>query len=92
MEVKTSTENSAGSNTSALGNKIYQEKIRPLLTEDDIGKYVIVDVNTGEYEIDEHAVAAGIRLKNRMPKVRSFTLRVGFSAAYFFGWHEDPRL
>ena len=72
--------------------KIYQEKIRPLMTEDDIGKFVIVDVNSGEYELDEEAWAASHRLRQRLPDSLRFGMRVGYSAAYFFGWHEEPKL
>ena len=74
------------------GKKIYQDQIRPLMTEADIGKFVIVDVNSGEYEIDESAVKASKRLRQRMPDSLRFGMRVGYSAAYFFGWHEEPKL
>ena len=72
--------------------KIYQEKIRPLMTEDDIGKFVSIDVNSGEYEIDEDASEARKRLRQRRPDSLRFGMRVGYSAAYFFGWHEEPKL
>ena len=74
------------------GKQIYQDKIRPLMTEADIGKFVFVDVNSGEYEIDESAVKASKRLRQRMPDSLRFGMRVGYSAAYFFGWHEEPKL
>ena len=77
---------------SALGKKIYQEKIRSRMTESDIGKYVIVDVDSGDYEIDERAVAASARLRERKPDAFGYGLRVGYSAAYFFGWDEEPKL
>ena len=77
---------------SALGKKIYREQIRPLLTEADIGKYVIVDVHSGEYEIADRDLTATRRLKKRMPTARTHAVRVGFSAAYFLGWHEEPQL
>ncbi len=77
----------------ALGAKIYQENIRPLMTEADIGKFVVVDVNSGEYEIDEKDVAATIRLHQRLPDAFGFGVRVGYSAAYFFGgYDEEPKL
>ena len=52
---------------SALAKNIYREKVRPLMTKTDIGKYVIVDVYNGEYEIDEWSVEAGLRLKKESP-------------------------
>ena len=77
---------------SALGKMIYRKNIRPLMTEDDIGKYVIVDVYSGEYEIDERDLSATRRLKKRLPDARTHAVRVGYSAAYFLGWHEEPQL
>ena len=77
---------------SALGKMIYRKNIRPLLTEADIGKYVIVDVYSGEYEIDENCAEADLRLEKRAPDACGFILRVGYSAGVFFGWYEAPQL
>ena len=77
---------------SALGKMIYRKNIRPLMTEADIGKYVIVDVYSGEYEIDENCAETDLRLEKRVPDACGFILRVGYSAGVFFGWHEEPEL
>ena len=78
---------------SALGKLIYRQKIRPLMTEKDIGKYVIVDVYSGSYEIDEDSVEAEIRLSTRVPDALGYLLKVGYSAAYSFGgFSEEPEL
>ena len=78
---------------SDLGERIYREKIRPTLTEADIGKFVHVDINTGEYEIDADDVSGEDKLCQRVPQPKIYTLRVGYSAAYFMGGHyEEPRL
>ena len=81
-----------GVEISALGKMIYRKKIRPLMTEEDIGKYVIVDVYSGEYEIDEWSVEADLRLRERVPDACAYIMRVGFSAGFFLGWHEEPEL
>ena len=76
-----------------LGEKIYREKIRPTLTEADIGKFVHIDVNTGEYEIDDDDVEGEIRLVERVPDARIHGIRIGYTAAYFFdGYYEEPKL
>ena len=76
-----------------LGDKIYREKIRPTLTEADIGKFVHIDVNSGEYEIDDDDLAADDRLRARLPEASGYIMRVGYSAAYFMGGHyEEPKL
>lgn len=77
---------------SALGKMIYRKKIRPLMTESDIGKYVFVDIHSGEYEIADRSIDATDRLYKRMPDHCGYLLRVGFSAPYFIGWHEEPEL
>ena len=77
---------------SALGKLIYRQNIRPLMTEEDIGKYVIVDVYSGAYEIDDDSVKADHRLKKRAPDACGYIMRVGYSAAFFLGWHKEPEL
>ena len=63
------------------------------MTEADIGKFVIIDINSGEYEIDEDDITASIRLQARRPDAFGYIMRVGYSAAYFFGgYYEEPKL
>ena len=77
----------------ARGEKIYRERIRPTLTEADIGKFVTIDINSGDYEIDDDDISGGLALRARTPGSCYYGLRVGYSAAYFFGgYHEDPEL
>ena len=77
----------------AFAETLYREKIRPNLTEADIGKFVIIDINSGEYEIDADDITADERLQARQPDAFGYIMRVGYSAAYFFGgYYEEPRL
>ena len=71
---------------------VYQEKIRPTLTEADVGKFVIIDVNSGDYEIGDDDIETDQRLQERVPDVVGYIMRVGYSAAYSFGWYEEPKL
>ena len=77
---------------SALGKLIYRQKIRPLLTEKDIGRFVFVDVYSGEYEIAEGMLDATHQLRKRIPDACGYMIRVGYSAPVFLGWHEEPEL
>ena len=75
------------------GDQIYLERIKPTLTAADIGRFVVIDVNTGEYEIDDTDIEGSIRLQERVPNALIHGLRVGYSAAYFFdGYYEEPKL
>ncbi len=76
-----------------LGEQIYREKIRPTLTEADVGKFVHIDVNSGEYEIDDDDISGDIKLCERVHDAKIYGMRVGYSAAYFMGGHyEEPKL
>ena len=77
---------------SALGKLIYRRKIRPLMSEKDIGKFVYVDVISGEYEIAENMLDATHKLRKRVPEACGYMIRVGYSAPIFLGWHEEPEL
>ena len=77
---------------SALGKLIYRQNIRPLMTEKDIGRFVYVDVYSGDFEIAESMLDASHRLRKRVPAACGYMIRVGYSAPVFFGWHEKPEL
>ena len=66
----------------AIGQAIYREKIRPLVHPQHKGKMVIIDVETGDYEMDRDSVAALQRLRERNPECFTFGVRVGYRAAY----------
>ena len=77
----------------ALAETLYRERIRPTLTDADIGRFIIIDVNSGEYEIDDDDAQASYRLHRRLPDAFGYGIRVGYTAAYFFGgYHEEPKL
>ena len=74
-----------GNEVASKGQAIYDEKIRPLVDPSEKGKLVVIDVDTGDYEIDSNHAAAVGRLKARHPGVITFTVRVGYSAAFKLG-------
>ena len=75
------------------GEKIYREQIRPTLTEADIGKFVTIDINSGDYEIDADDISGGLALRARTPGSCYYGLRVGYSVAESFdGCYEEPKL
>lgn len=54
-------------------------------TEDNVGKMVIIDIETGDYEIDESGLKAARHLKNKHPNTRLFGIRIGYNVATSFG-------
>ena len=68
------------------GQKIYDESIKPLLDLDqERGKFVVIDVESGDYEIDKRDIIATKKLLERQPGAMTFAVRVGFIAAYRMG-------
>jgi hypothetical protein len=65
-----------------LGREIYLLQIRPRLLPEDKGKYVAVDVDSGDYELDASDYQAGSRLHARRPSARIWLERAGYPAAY----------
>ena len=75
------------------GEKIYAEAIKPHINlEKERGKFVVIDVETGDYEIDKRDIVATLRLRDRHPGAMTYGIRVGFLAAYRMGgrnWISD---
>ena len=68
-----------------LAKEIYYREIRPQVIEQHRGKFLVLDVESGDYEIDEEHSAAARRLMARRPHGRRFGFRIGYRAAYSFG-------
>lgn len=61
---------------------IFDAKIAPTLTQSDIGKYLVIDTETGDYVIDTDQYQASRRAYDRRPGARTrFGVRIGFRTA-----------
>ena len=49
------------------GDEIYEQDIRPKVGAQDHGKYVAIDIETRQWEMDADEMAAGNRLRGRIP-------------------------
>ena len=70
------------------GNAIFEEHVLPHVDVDEEShKFVAIDVETGEYEVDRSDVTATDRLIERCPGAegRIWLRRVGSPDAYHFG-------
>ncbi len=65
-----------------IGEAIYQRDIRPRVMPGYKGEFLVVEINTGEYEVDRDDLAASERLRVRVPDGEYFGLRIGFTTAY----------
>jgi hypothetical protein len=70
----------------AKASSLYADVIQQQVeTSDNIGKMLTIDVETGEYFIDESGVEGMMFLKAKRPLAKLFTIRIGYSAAFGFG-------
>lgn len=70
------------------GNEIFERVVEPEVNvEEEARKFVVIDVETEDFEIDHNARAAFDRLLERQPDARGRTWlrRVGNRSAYHFG-------
>ncbi|MBW3597725.1 MAG: hypothetical protein KY475_10665 [Planctomycetes bacterium] len=65
-----------------LGVEVFDRQVRPDLDSEDDGKFVAVDVGTGDYELDEDDYTAVMRLRRRRPSAEIWLGRVGQHATY----------
>jgi hypothetical protein len=68
-----------------LGGQIFDQQVRPALQPADDGKFVAIDVGTGDYEIGEDDYAAVARLRLRKPAADIWLVRAGYPTTYRMG-------
>ena len=76
----------------ARGEKIYEEQIRPNVESGNKGKFVVMDIETGEYEVDKDDLAATKRALAKRSDAVLYGVRIGYPTAYTLGGHIAERL
>lgn len=74
------------------GDSLYESTVRPQLSTRDDGKFVALDIETGEYELDAEELMACDRLRARLPDAQIWMVRVGFPYVHRFGRAALPRI
>ena len=69
---------------------IYREKIRPLVYPQQKGRMLVIDPDSGDYEVDDSAIAATDRLRERRPDTLFFGIKIGYKASISFGGRSLP--
>lgn len=59
------------------GTRIYEERLRRLLEPQHNGEYVVIDVDTGDYEVDGDHLVASDRAAAKRPGARLYATRAG---------------
>lgn len=69
------------------GQALYDKRIRGNVEADHQGKFLALDIETGEYEIDVAELAALKRAQAKHPDAALYLLRIGSPTAYRLGRH-----
>jgi hypothetical protein len=51
----------------------------------NIGKFLVIDIETGEYEMDEDDMAASMRAYRKKPDGTRYGMRIGYATAGTIG-------
>ncbi|MFQ6032784.1 MAG: hypothetical protein ACE5K2_07675 [Candidatus Zixiibacteriota bacterium] len=64
------------------GERIYREKLKPLLEPEHKGKIVAIEIESGDYFLGDSVVEAGQRAREKCPDKLFHFMRVGFRALH----------
>ena len=67
------------------GNELYEQRVRPHIKDEDHGKFVSIDLDSAEWEMDADRLLPGERLRSRLPDAQILTTRVGYGYAVRIG-------
>ena len=64
----------------ALAEAFYEKELLPKLLATAKGKILVLDIESGDYEVDADLLAASDRLQARRPGAFEYAFRVGYPA------------
>lgn len=68
------------------GDAIYDKVIRPTYEPSHNGQFAAIDIETGEFEVDESEMVAGDRLRARLPQTQTWMCKIGSRYLRRFGY------
>jgi hypothetical protein len=60
------------------GEEIYRQRLQPLVEDGNKGKYLVVDIESGDYAVGEDMSALSQSLHARRPEAPLYALRIGY--------------
>lgn len=65
---------------------LYARRIRPQVeTDENIGKMVIIDIESGDFAVDDDGIESSVQLRARHPGARLYGIRIGYNVAVSLG-------
>jgi hypothetical protein len=69
----------------ARGKAIYEAQLRDKLEPQYAGKYLVIDIETGDYEIDEDDMSAALRAYAKNPSGARYEMQIGHTTSGTIG-------
>ena len=69
----------------ARGKEIYEKQLRGKLEPQNVGKHLVIDIETGEYELDDDDLTASLRAYNKRPDGARYGMRIGYATSGTIG-------
>ncbi len=79
--------NYTSTEVASRGDAIYRREIRAKVEPKHNGKFLVIDIETGEYEMNSDDLVATKRLLAKHPNAVVYGLQIGFPTAYRIGGH-----
>ena len=64
-----------------LAHETYEREVRDKVEPGQVGRFLALDVESGDYEVADEALEASERLSERQPGAVPHVMRVGYEAA-----------
>jgi hypothetical protein len=76
----------SGDEIARRGQELYERNLRAQVeTEENVGKIISIDIETGDYEIDDDLIVTGRRLQAKHPDAAIYGKRIGYNAVFSLG-------
>jgi hypothetical protein len=66
------------------GRELYEHQLRAKVEAENVGRFLVIDIESGDYEIDDEDLVATDRLLARRPQAITYGLCIGYPDAYRF--------
>lgn len=73
------------------GEEIYQNKLKNILEPQDNGKYVVIEVISSDYFVNENLLTAVEEARKKYPESLFFTARVGYKGIFNVGTYSKGK-
>jgi hypothetical protein len=72
------------------GEQLYEQQIRGRVEPENIGKYIVIDIESGEYEVGDDYMALSRQALAKHPDAALCALRIGYPALGRIGGRFAP--